>query len=188
MHIAQNFESDVVAGILRGGIGIIPTDTIYGIVGSLHNRSAIEKIYKAKDRDLKKPVGTILISDVSQIKPYVSAEDLRAARDYWPGPVSVVMNVANHFHYAHKGINSLAFRVPDNKELVSFLKQTGPLASTSANLSGESTVATIQEAVSVFGDVMDFYVDGGDMGFRNPSKIIKIQSDGNHRVIRGGSK
>lgn len=186
MQISQTFDSEIVKIIHAGGIGVIPTDTVYGIVGLLHSQDAIERMYRAKDRETNKPVGTILIADISQIKPFVSTHDLLGAQPYWPGPVSVVMNVSDNFAYAHRGMNSLAFRIPDDKKLIALLQKTGPLASTSANMSGERTVSNIQEALSLFRENMDFYVEGGDMGFGKPSKIIQIEKNGEHRVIRGG--
>lgn len=184
MKIFSSLTPEVVEILNSGGIGIIPTDTVYGIVGQLFNQSTIERMYDVKDRELTKPVGTILIAGPEQIDDYVSAEDLLRAEVYWPGPTSVILPVGNRLAYAHRGLQSLPFRVPDNSSLQQLLKKVGPLAATSANLAGRSLAVTAQEAMAIFRESVDFYVDGGDLSGRQASKIIKF-TNGKAEVIRG---
>lgn len=185
MQIFQSFTPEVVEILKNGGIGVIPTDTVYGIVAPLLNQAAVERIYDAKNRDTQKRVGTVLISDTSQIEELVSPQELLAAAVYWPGPVSVIFKLGNKLSYAHRGNQSLAFRVPDNTSLQNLLKQTGPLASTSANLAGQPPATTMQDALSTFRANVDFYVEGGDLSGNKPSKIIEIV-DSTVNVIREG--
>lgn len=185
MQIFQSFTPEVVEMLKNGGIGVIPTDTVYGIVAPLLNQAAVERIYDAKGRDSQKPVGTILIADSEQIEEYVEPGYLLAAEVYWPGPVSVILELGTRFSYAHRGKQSLPFRVPDNTSLQNLLKQTGPLASTSANLAGQPPATTMQDALSTFRANVDFYVEGGDLSGNKPSKIIEIV-DSTVNVIREG--
>ncbi len=164
----------------RGAVGIIPTDTLYGIVCQLSNQSAVEKIYDLKNRDLTKPVGTIMIAEAEQIDHMVNARDLLAAEVYWPGPTSVILELGSVLSYAHRGKNSLPFRVPDSTVLQDVLRRTGPFATTSANIAGHSPAATIQDALAVFRENVDFYVDGGDLSGNRASRIVEIK----HGIIK----
>ncbi len=165
-------------------VGVIPTDTVYGVVGRLFSEIAVRRIYEAKRHDPSRRVGTILIADISQIKDIVSPEMLQYASRYWPGPVSVVLPLPDSLRYAHGGNNTLAFRIPDVPELIELLQHTGPLATSSANLSGQPPAMTIQQAKNYFGDRVDFYIDGGDLSDRQPSRIVELCPDGSEEEVR----
>jgi L-threonylcarbamoyladenylate synthase len=174
MKIFDSFTTEVVQMLQSGAVGVVPTDTVYGIVCSLFNQSAVERIYEIKDRDKTKPIGTILLSGSEQIELYAKPEELLRAEVFWPGPVSVVLDLGVQFSYAHRGKESLPFRVPDSAALQSLVEKTGPLASTSANIAGQPPAVILQEALGVFRESVDFYVDGGDLSGRVSSKIIKF--------------
>jgi L-threonylcarbamoyladenylate synthase len=185
MNIYQSFSPEVVAALRRGGVGVIPTDTIYGLVAPLFNQSAVERIYDLKNRDGKKRVGTILISDVAQIDEYVDAKTLLRAQTLWPAPMSIEIPIVRGLQYAHRGHGTLAFRMPNNESLLQLIQQTGPLASTSANLAEAVPAETLQDALGTFRAGVDFYVDGGDLSGRPASKIVKLLENGEIEVIRG---
>lgn len=184
MKIFSSFTSEVAEILKNGGVGIIPTDTIYGLAASLFNQAAIERLYDIKNRELTKPVGTILVGEPEQIEEYVVAEDLLRAEVYWPGPISVILPIGNRLSYAHRGKKSLPFRIPDYPALRDLLTKAGPLASTSANIAGRSPAVTMQEAMGTFREAVDFYVDGGDLSGRSASKIIKF-NNGKVETLRG---
>ena len=188
MQIFQSFTPEVIELLKSGAVGVIPTDTIYGVAARLSNQAAIERIYTIKNRDLNKRIGTTLISDPNQIEQYVSAHDLLAAQVYWPGPVSVEFKVGPVLAYAHRGFYTLAFRLPDSKLLQNVIQQTGPLATTSANFAGELPAVTMQDALGTFRENVDFYVDGGDLSGRKPSTIIRFNEQGEVETVRGDSK
>jgi L-threonylcarbamoyladenylate synthase len=186
MNIYNSFTPDVVTVLTQGGVGVIPTDTIYGIVASLFNQNAVEKMYDLKNRSNDKRVGTILISDITQIEDYVDGTQLLRAQLLWPAPISVELPITHGLHYAHRGNGTLAFRMPDNQALLNLINQTGPLASSSANLADAPPAVTAQEAMSTFRSGVNFYVDGGDLSGRPPSKIVRILDDGTVETLRGG--
>lgn len=128
----------------------------------------------------------MLISDVHQLEDWVSLPLLKQASVYWPGAVSVVLPLGAELAYAHKLLNGLPFRIPNNTTLQNLAKEAGPIATTSANLPGKPPVATIEEAIELFGDNVDFYVDGGEVKNQQASKIIKIHDNGEVEVIREG--
>lgn len=185
MKILEIDSDELVAHITHGAVGILPTDTVYGIVASLTDNKALEKIFSIKRRDQDKRIGTILISSIDQIDEYVDSGCLHKAQQYWPGPTSVVLPIKHGcLEVAHRGHSTLAFRIPDSQQLRAIIEKTGPIASSSANLQGGNTVTTISEAIEVFGDKVDYYVDGGNMEGRRPSKIIEITHDDNVYEVR----
>jgi L-threonylcarbamoyladenylate synthase len=157
---------DPVKKIKEGGVGIIPTDTIYGIVASAFNKEAVERVYDLKKRNKEKPC-IILIHSPAELKKFNLPIQ---SFSFWPGPVSVIFqgNFPEHLSRKQK---SLAFRVPKPLFLRRLLKKTGPLIAPSANLEGHPPVETITEAKKYF-DV-DFYISKGRLK-RKPSVVVKI--------------
>jgi len=185
-----------IAGILKkGGVGILATDTLYGLVGSALSKKAVSRIYKVRRRSPKKPM-IILISSLGdlnlfKIKIYEAKPrniKLRKwLKKFWPGKVSVVLDCpSKKFAYLHRGTKTLAFRLPNKKYLLDLIKKVGPIAAPSANIEGMPPAQTISQAKKYFGDKVDFYVDAGKL-FEQPSTLIKIE---NNRIIvlRQGAK
>ena len=179
MVILKNLNQEIVKVIRQGGIGVIPTDTIYGLVGSALNKKTVERIYKLRKRNLKKPM-IILIGDIKQLKKfgislYPSGYTLNPRA--WPPKTSLIFPCESaKFHYLHRGTKTLAFRLPKPKKLRSFLKKTGPLVAPSANFEGEPPSKTIKEAQKYFGNRVDFYVNAGKK-ISKPSRLLKIVDD-----------
>ncbi len=166
-------ELDILAD---NGIGVIPTDTLYGVVGSAFSQKAVEKIYSVKGRDENKPF-IILISTIGDLEKF-GIELLPGQTEFlnsvWPGAVSLILPcLKKEFEYLHRGTNSLAFRLPDDKNLLEFLKKTGPLVAPSSNPQGKVPAHTLGEAKKYFGDNVDFYIDGGEKNGQ-PSKIVSL--------------
>jgi len=166
--------------IKKGLIGVIPTDTIYGIVCSAMNKKSVEKLYKIRKRDLKKPM-IILLSSIKDLNLFDIKIDKKITDKYWPGKVSIIVPIKK-FTYLHRGKESLAFRLPDNKDLIKLLKLSGPIVAPSANVEGGEPAQTIEEAYNYFQDKIDFYVDCGKLKSK-PSKIISLM-DNKIEVIR----
>ncbi len=174
--------------LLGGGIGVIPTDTIYGIVGLALNKGTVERIYKVRKRNLRKPF-IILIGSTDHLRLFSINSDhnsRKMMKEVWPGKISIVLPCPlKKFFYLHRGKNSLAFRLPDNKKLLHLLRKTGPLVAPSANPEGFSPAETIRQAKKYFGNTVDFYTDGGKISSA-PSKIIRIKK-GKVDVLREGT-
>lgn len=173
--------------IKNNGVVVMPTDTIYGVVGSAINRNVLEKIYKLRNRKKDKPM-IILISsikdlDLFNIKLTKSQKEL--LEKYWPNPLSVILNCRDQkFEYLHRGTKTLAFRLPKPKWLQGFLKKVGPLVAPSANLSSQKPSETIEMAKKYFGEKVDFYLDGGEVK-SSSSTLIKMDN-GDTQILRQG--
>jgi len=172
----------------RGGVGVIPTDTIYGLAGLALNKKTVARIYKLRRRDPKKPF-IILISSLKDLRSFgvhLTAKDKRALARLWPNSVSIVLPCSNKkFAYLHRGTGTLAFRYPKIKWLKELLLTTGPLISTSANFEGEPAAKTTTEAKIYFGEALDFYIDAGKQNGK-PSTVVSLRK-GKLTVLRQGA-
>lgn len=177
-------NKQLIERLRRGEVCVIPTDTVYGLVGKLNSPAAVAKIYQLKQRDQTKPVGTILAASLTQVAALTTKDALQLAAQFWPGPISVIVPATTAYQYAHKGEMSLAVRIPAHQALRALLEQTGPLASSSANLQSLPPASTVQQARDYFGSNIPLYVDGGDLSQRTASRIVRIESDGTLATIR----
>lgn len=182
------FSSEVAEALQKGELVVIPTDTLYGIVGSARDKEAVERLYTLRGRDKSKPC-IILIPDISGLEEFgivLIEADEEALNKIWPGKVSVVFDcVDEKWSYLHRGAKTLAFRVPDNEELRNLLRNTRPLVAPSANPQGQPAAHTIEEAKNYFGDRITLYVDGG---YRDslPSTVARLRN-GAWEVLREGA-
>lgn len=180
---------EIITPLKDGKIGVIPTDTIYGIVGSALNPGTIEKIYKLRKRAKDKPF-IILISSVEDLEKFgitLTQKQKDFLNRYWPNPLSVVLPVVGEkWKYLHRGTKSLAFRIPKDEKLLKLLKRVGPLVAPSANYEGGKPSQNLDEAKKYFGDNINFYVNGGEIK-SSPSTLIKLNDDGSYIVLRQGN-
>jgi L-threonylcarbamoyladenylate synthase len=176
--------SDAYKQLMKSGsIGVIPTDTVYGVVARAEDKEAVKRLYALKKR-VNKP-GTIIAASIDQLVELgIKRRYLKAVEQFWPGAVSV--EIPHHIGYLSQGTGRQAFRIPDNKDLIELLTKTGPLQTTSANEPDKQTAKTIKEAKDIFASRVDFYIDGGDLSNNQPSTIIRILDDA-IEVVRQGS-
>ena len=161
----------------KEGIGVLPTDTIYGLVCSAFSKKAVERIYEIKKRKKDKSF-IILISYFKDLKLFgieSGKEVLALLAKIFPAKASIILPCCNKkFFYLHRGKNCLAFRVPEKLWLRKFLSKTGPIVAPSANLEGETLAETIKEARKYFGNNVDFYLDKGRKKGK-PSVILELK-------------
>lgn len=173
--------------IVKGdGVVVMPTDTIYGIVGKALSAFVVSRIYTIRKRALDKPC-IILIGDINELEKFsisISDKQKQIFEQQHEGPLSIVLDCLDEkFTYLHRGTKTLAFRLPLQPGLRELLKETGPLIAPSANLEGFSPAQNIFEAKKYFGDSVDLYIDGGTIK-GEPSKVIKLHKDGSIDVLR----
>lgn len=174
--------------LARGEIGIVPTDTIYGFVASAMLPEAVERLYRARGRNEQKPC-IVLIAECADIDRFgvtLSKEARVALQKMWPGKVSVIFpGISDEFLYLHRGMGTLAFRVPDSSALRDMLALSGPIIAPSANPEGMKPAETLEEAGEFFGTRADFFVDGRTLSGL-PSTLVRYEND-RLAVIRQGA-
>lgn len=171
------------------GVGVVPTDTLYGLVASAFSKKAIEKIYEIKERDKSKALIVLICSlkDLEKFEIRVGKDEAKILEKFWPGEVSVLLSCKNSkFKYIHRGTNEIAFRMigVKNKNLFNLLKSVGPIVAPSCNKESLKPAETISEAKEYFGGNMDFYIYGGKR-VGAPSTLIRIKDD-KIEVLRQG--
>ena len=182
-------EKHILELIVGGSVGIFPTDTLYGIVGSALNSGSVERIYQLRKREFHKPLIVLIndIKDLERFSVHLSAQQQAVLEKLWPAQVSVILDCSDEkMRHLHRGGGTIAFRMPKQEWLREFIRKTGPLVAPSANISGEKPAESITEARAYFGDEVDFYVDRGTM-CSDPSTLIRLKQDGSFAILRHGA-
>lgn len=177
-------DSALITLLTDGSVGVLPTDTVYGLVCRAADRDAVARLYALKNRE-NKP-GTVIAASVEQLVELgIKPRYLKAVEQFWPNAVSV--EIPNSVMYLNQNTGRQAFRVVKGpKALTQVLEQTGPLLTSSANQPGEPPANNLKDAQDYFSETIDFYVDGGDLSDREPSTLIRIIDDA-VEILREGA-
>lgn len=176
---------NLAESLLKGNLVVMPTDTLYGIVGRAEDQNTVERIYAARKRNPAKPC-IILISDMGELAKFgiVTAPAQSKVISTFTEPTSFILDCRDSkWEYLHRGTKTLAFRIPQVEELRKLLKKTGPLIAPSANTEGMPPAKNITEAKKYFGSLVDFYADGGEITGK-ASKVVRLREDGKVEIIR----
>lgn len=177
----------------RGDLVVIPTDTVYGVAVDAFNPLAVNKLIDAKGRTRQSPP-PVLIPGIPTLDALAAAvpDEVRVlVAKFWPGGLTVIVEANPSLAWDlgdTKG--TVALRMPNNRIALELLSETGPLAVSSANLTGEPAAATAQAAQDMLGDSVSVYLDGGQAG-TVASTIIDAtplsSPDGKLRIVRVGA-
>lgn len=174
----NKFPDDLVDIIKDGVVGVIPTDTMYGVVASALNEDSVKRLRELRGKPENKPL-IVLISNIEDLSIFdiqLSAEVLAILKKIWPAQVSIELPVSSgKFDYISGGTGHFAIRLPDDVELRDFISKTGPLVAPSANPAGGKPAETMDEAWEYFPE-LDFYIEGGVLP-QNPSTLVSIQNN-----------
>ena len=161
----------------RGGVAVIPTDTVYGLAARPDCAAAVDRLYTIKGRELKKPIA-LLASDIASIERFgypVRGRARELAETYWPGALTMV-------------IGKEGFRIPDHAETRALIAACGGvLRVTSANLSGRRPATDAPQALADVGLSADYVVDDGVSPGGVPSTVVRVMEDGTLEVLREGA-
>ncbi len=198
MPLLQNIWNDVnlIQVLQNDGVVVMPTDTIYGMVGKALKEAVINRIYAIRKRNPNKPC-IILIGKISELEKFsviLSREQKIKLEKLWPisaiadighpKATSIILDCLDEkFAYLHRGTKTLAFRLPASQELRDLLLKVGPLIAPSANLEARPPSETILEAKKYFNNSVDLYIDGGTITSK-ASKVIKLHKDGSTTILR----
>ncbi len=168
----------IASEILKnGGVIVFPTETVYGVGALLDDESAIKRIYEIKGRNFDKPL-LIHISKMAYVldlSRYISDKVSDLMKTFWPGPLSIILEAScavprSAIAYGY----TVGFRMPSNKFFRDLSALVGPIAATSANLSGKKDPLACEEAYDYLKDSVDLYVDDGPVERGSPSTVIDM--------------
>jgi L-threonylcarbamoyladenylate synthase len=191
MQRSQPALRAAVEAIAHGLLIVIPTETVYGIACRPDLVPATERLFEAKrrPRDLSLPVLAPSVDAAWEVaEPNEGAAAL--ARAFWPGPLTLVLPRANRSKSWSLGASAdtIAVRVPDHPLCLDLMKRTGPIAATSANLSGQAPLATRDELVAAFGEDVAVYLileSGASPPGGIASTVVDL-TNGSPRFLRRG--
>lgn len=152
----------LIAALRRGGLAVLRTDTLYGLVASAESQLAVEAIYNLKGRTSSKPL-IVLVASTDAV-PGISLTTRNIYRQYTDQqPTSIIIPSAGEPDWITRGQGSVAYRVPSHAPLRELLVHSGPLVAPSANPQGLPPARTITRAMDYFGDAVSIYVDTGEV-------------------------
>jgi tRNA threonylcarbamoyl adenosine modification protein (Sua5/YciO/YrdC/YwlC family) len=173
----------------EGSLIVFPTDTVYGVGGDAFNQFATSRIFDVKARSRSMPL-PVLVSRPRQAWA-LCAEVPKAAAElaaaFWPGGLTLILPVADGLSLdLGESKGRIAVRMPAQDDLIELISIVGPLAATSANLSGIATPGSVKEIRSQLGDGVAVYLDGGPAGADTPSTIVDV-ARWRPKVVREGA-
>ncbi len=158
----------------RGGLVAFPTDTVYGVGALAFDEKAVESIYAAKDRPIEKAI-PILIGgpeDLDKITVEVPPIAAKLAARFWPGPLTLVIPKHPKLPDVVSASPTVGVRVPDHPVARALLRAAGPMAVTSANISGQASPKTAEEVSRQLNGRIPLILDGGETPGGVPSTVV----------------
>jgi tRNA threonylcarbamoyl adenosine modification protein (Sua5/YciO/YrdC/YwlC family) len=199
-------DADLLTGmrLARGAIGrgelvVIPTDTVYGLAADAFSPKAVQRLLDAKGRGRTSPPPVLIpgVPTLDALARDVPEPVRRLVEAFWPGGLTVVLHAQPSLQWdlgETKG--TVALRMPKHRIALELLSETGPLAVSSANLSGLPAAGTAREAAEMLGESVAVYLDGGPAGSEYEavgerpgdlsSTIVDATGDAGLRIVRAG--
>ena len=187
LALSSNAIPRALEVLKAGGLVAFPTDTVYGVGALAFDGRAVESIYIAKDRPVEKAI-PVLIGDSSDLEKVGidipdSARSL-AAR-FWPGPLTILVPKHTALPEAVSATQTVGVRVPDHEVARRLLRASGPMAVTSANVSGGQSPVTAQEVYEQLGGRIALIIDGGRTPGGVPSTLVDCTAS-ELKILREG--
>jgi L-threonylcarbamoyladenylate synthase len=161
--------------IKNGGLVVFPTDTVYGLGTNALLPKAVKNIYRLKKRPANKPIILLVAStkEAGKLAGEISPAAKKLMARFWPGPLTIIFKPSSLGSLVTGGLKTISLRIPDNKIALGLIKEAGvPLATTSANISGEKSIASALAAGSDIKNKVDIIIDGGKSRLGIESTIV----------------
>ncbi len=178
-----------VAAVLKGDLVVLPTDTVYGIGADAFRPAAVTSLLTAKGRgrDMPPPVLVGSVRAASALVEDLGPYGQELVDEFWPGGLTLICRASRSLKWDlgdTKG--TVAVRMPQDRVALDLLAQTGPMAVSSANLTGQPAATTAEAAREQLGEAVEVYLDGGPCETDVPSTIVDLTGD-MPRLLRGGA-
>ena len=177
-----------VHAVSRGEVIVLPTDTVYGVGADAFSPDAVARLLAAKGRDRQTPPPVLIpsVRTVDGLARDVSVAARALMDSFWPGPLTVIVHAQPSLAWdLGETRGTVALRVPDHGAALALLARTGPLAVTSANLTGKAAATSAEDAREQLGSAVSVYLDAGDSPLGIASTIIDATGPA-LRVVRDG--
>lgn len=184
-------ELKQVAEIIKqGGVVVFPTDTVYGVGTNGLDADAVKRLYEVKNRPLNKPI-SLLVSDMEMINNLardITDMEYKLMETFLPGPFTIILKKKDIIpNILTANMDTVGIRIPDSEIARKLIELAGvPIATSSANISGNRSGTNMQSVMEDFGTKVHCYIDGGESRIGIGSTIVKV-IDGKPEIIRQGS-
>lgn len=170
------------AQVLRdGGLIAFPTETVYGLGANALDEEAVAKVYKAKGRPSDNPmiIHIARASDIGQLTPMLSEEIVKLIDNFWPGPLTLVLNKKEGVpDIVTGGLDTVAVRIPDDDVALKLISEAGvPVAAPSANISGKPSPTKVAHVADDLDGVIDGIILGGECRVGIESTVLDMTTD-----------
>lgn len=174
--------------IANGGVIVLPTDTVYGIGCAFSRGDAIERIFSIKRRDPNKSIAVLIaeLDQISQLTDFFPPSALALAEKFWPGALTLVVPKKNGLPENLSLAPTVGLRLPDHELTRELIRRSGPLATTSANLSGTPPANAVSEIPGDWFDQLDLVLDGGRVLGGQASTVVDCSGEP-LRILREGA-
>lgn len=182
------FEKEIEI-LKNGGIGVFPTDTVYGVGTDGLDAEAIKKIYEVKNRPFDRPIN-LLVNSIEMIEKiaYINDIERQIIEEYMPGAVTLILKKKEIVpDILTNNLDTVGVRIPECEDVLKLIDGLNrPLAASSANISDLEPAVSFEGAKKYFENNVDFIIDGGNSKIGIASTIVKV--DGSRvEVLRKGS-
>ncbi len=173
--------------LLSGGLVAFPTDTVYGVGALAFDGKAIESIYAAKDRPIEKAIPILIadMEDMEKVGTDIPQTAYKLAARFWPGPLTCVIPKQPTLPEAVSATSTVGVRVPDHEVARALLRAAGPMAVTSANISGAQSPSTAEEVHAQLNGRIPLIIDSGRTPGGVPSTVVDC-STSELKILREG--
>jgi tRNA threonylcarbamoyl adenosine modification protein (Sua5/YciO/YrdC/YwlC family) len=178
-----------VAAIGAGQLVVLPTDTVYGIAADAFSPDAVAELLRAKGRGRDMPVPVLIGSErtLDGIATEIPEEARHLVEAFWPGPLTIICRQQPSLRWdIGDSRGTVAVRMPQHPIAIELLQATGPLAVSSANVSGQPPATEVAEALEQLGANVEVYLDDGPTTDAVPSSIVDVTGDF-PRLVREGA-
>lgn len=186
----------------RNELVVLPTDTVYGIGCDAFSVKGVQALLAAKGRGSQSPPPVLIpnLQTLQALAEQIPDVAMRLAETFWPGALTMILRAQPSLNWdlgETKG--TVALRMPDHKIALALLEEVGPMAVSSANLTGEPAATTCQQAEAYLGESVQVYLDGGNSPKGEASTILdlsqvvdsyvdgQLETSGKIRIVRAGA-
>jgi L-threonylcarbamoyladenylate synthase len=188
INIAHPNALDQTIKVLKNfGVVAFPTDTVYGLASMAFEPTAINKLYQIKDRDQSKAIAILIgnIGDLEKISQKIGGKERAIANEFWPGPLTLIVPRHTNVPDIISPLPTIGVRIPNHPFVIQLLNAIGPLAVTSANVSGGNNPQSVEDVLAALGEKFDLAIDGGTTKGGKPSTVLDVTQQP-YKILREG--
>ncbi len=184
----QDAITQALAVLNAGGLVAFPTDTVYGLAARVDNPGGVDRLYEAKSRSGSKAIAVLLgeVDQLALLTPGLTPAAERLAARFWPGALTLVIPKHPNLPANLSPMPTVGVRMPNHAFARALMRATGPLATSSANLSGDANTVTARQVMEQLAGRLELVLDGGTAPGGVPSTVVDCTQD-QPKILRQGA-